>query len=341
MSPSPPRAVRSVLVLGAGGWGTALAMILQQAGHDVRLWGHDAVHARQLSLHRENTRYLPGVRLPAGIRVGSDTEIAALATGAEVILSVIPTQVLRPALLSLRQHLPRQALHVSCSKGFERETLELPSRLMAGILASERTVILSGPSHAEEVARGLPAALVVAATNSHWAQEAQALLNGPGFRLYTSSDPVGVEVAGAVKNVIAIAAGISDGLGFGDNTRAALLTRGLSEMTRLGVRLGARRETFAGLAGMGDLVATCTSVHSRNHAVGLRIAAGETLAAILGSMSKVAEGVETARALPDFTRRLGVEMPITEEVSGVLFRSKPPRQAVEALMSRESRDEAE
>jgi len=329
---------RPVLVLGAGGWGTALSMVLEQAGHDVRLWGHDARNVLELMKTRENTKYLPGVRLPEAIRVGPD--LKALAEGAGVVLSVVPTQFLRSVLASCREHLPPRALYVACSKGFERGTLDLPSRILASAMPAMRTAVLSGPSHAEEVARGLPAAVVAGSSEPGLAQEAQRLLQGPRFRVYTSSDPVGVEVAGAVKNVIALAAGISDGLGFGDNSRAALLTRGLREMTRLGTALGARPETFAGLAGMGDLIATCTSRHSRNHAVGLRIAAGETLDAVLGSMSKVAEGVDTSRALPTLASRLGVSMPITQEVHAVLFQSKPPREAVEALMARETRDEA-
>ena len=330
-----------VLVLGNGGWGTALAILLRGKGLDVRIWGHDASHAEQVERSRENPKYLPGVRLPDGIRVGSSAR--ALGEGVQTIISVVPTQFLRASLTVVRDGLPGGATltFLSCSKGFERETFELPSRVIESIFPASRVGIVSGPSHAEEVSRGLPAAVVAASTLSEVALEAQRLLGGPRFRVYTSSDPVGVEVAGAVKNVMALATGIADGLGFGDNARAALLTRGLREMTRLGEALGARAETFAGLAGMGDLIATCTSHHSRNHAVGLRIARGEALDEILRSTAKVAEGVETARALRAFSKKLGVSLPITAEVHAVLFEKRPPREAVEALMSRETRDEAQ
>jgi glycerol-3-phosphate dehydrogenase (NAD(P)+) len=277
--------------------------------------------------------------LPEAIKVGA--QVRELAAGAEAVLSVLPTQFLRPTLQAIAASLPPRALYVSCTKGFERGSLELPSHILRSLLPGARAVILSGPSHAEEVSRDLPAAVVLGSERPDWAQEAQRLLAGPRFRVYTSGDPVGVEVAGAVKNVIAIAAGIADGLGFGDNTRAALLTRGLREMGRLGLALGARSETFAGLAGMGDLIATCTSQHSRNRSVGWRLAGGESLAQILASMSKVAEGVETARTLPGLAERFSVAMPISEQVHEVLFRAKPPRQAVESLMARETRNESE
>jgi glycerol-3-phosphate dehydrogenase (NAD(P)+) len=291
-----------VLILGNGGWGTALALVLAQAGREVRVWGHDAAYAASVSAARENARYLPGVRLPPAVTVGAD--IRELASGVREVLCV-----------------------------------ELPSRILAGFLPRARIVVLSGPSHAEEVSRGLPTTVVAAAVEPAAAREVQALLSTPRFRIYTSADPVGVEVGGAAKNVIAIAAGIADGLGFGDNARAGLLTRGLREIARLGVALGGREETFAGLSGMGDLIATCTSEHSRNRAVGWRLARGETLAAILASTRKVAEGVDTTRSICALGRRLNVSLPIAEEVHRILFEGKPARGAVEDLMARKSTEE--
>ncbi len=327
-----------VLVLGNGGWGTAIGILLAQKGLEVRIWGHDASYAEQVERTRENPKFLPGLKLPDSVRVASSAR--ALSQGVSTIFCVVPTQFIRTTLSAIRAELPDSPTVVSCSKGFERATFELPSRVISAVLKGSRVGVLSGPSHAEEVARNLPAAVVAASIPRDIGLEVQRLLGGPRFRVYTSMDPVGVEVAGATKNVIALAAGIADGLGFGDNTRAGLLTRGLREMTRLGEALGARAETFAGLAGMGDLIATCTSGLSRNHTVGVRIARGETLDEILRSTSTVAEGVETARSLTSLSRTLGVYLPITMEVNAVLFQKKSPREAVEALLSRESGDEA-
>ncbi|MBI4601975.1 MAG: NAD(P)-dependent glycerol-3-phosphate dehydrogenase [Planctomycetes bacterium] len=326
-----------VLVLGDGGWGTSLAMVLHHAGRSVRLWSHDAAYARSVQETRRNPRFLPGVELPRGIEVGADIE--ALARGARCVLSVVPTQLLRAVLTALRGALPGDALYVSCSKGFERGTLVLPSRILAALLPRARIAVLSGPSHAEEVSRGLPTTVVAASSDPEGAREVQRLLATPRFRIYRSGDPLGVEVGGAAKNVIALAAGISDGLAFGDNARSGLITRGLREVTRLGMALGAREETFAGLSGLGDLVATCTSRHSRNHEVGTRIAAGESLERIVGGMQKVAEGVETTRSVCELGRKLSVDLPIAAEVHRVLFEGKAPREAVEDLMGRESKDE--
>jgi glycerol-3-phosphate dehydrogenase (NAD(P)+) len=328
---------QTVLVLGDGGWGTALAMVLCDSGHDVRVWGHDPEYCREVESTRRNARFLPGVDVPAGIRFGGDA--AELAAGAGVVLSVVPTQFLRGVLARVADALPLSAHFVSCSKGFERGTLELPSQLLRQALPGIHVVVLSGPSHAEEVSRRLPTTVVVASTDAADARRVQQLFTAPYFRIYTSSDPLGVEIAGASKNVIAIAAGISDGLGFGDNARAALVCRGAREITRLGVALGAQAETFAGLSGIGDLVVTCTSRHSRNHTVGLRIGKGESLPAILASTRTVAEGVETTRSLHELARRIDVELPITNAVHAVLFEGKPPRRAVEELMGREQKEE--
>ena len=325
------------LVLGTGGFGTALAIVLDQSGHDVRVWGNDGDYARHIETERDNSKFLPGIEIPQDIRFSG--EIAELASGAELVVSAVPTQFLRSALERLRPDLPETALWVSCSKGFERGTLARPSTLIEEVLPRASVAILSGPSHAEEVSRLLPTTVVVASERIEIAQRVQQEFSATPFRVYASDDPLGVEIAGATKNVIALAAGISDGLGFGDNARAALVCRGAREITRFGMAQGARRETFAGLSGIGDLVATCTSVHSRNHAVGERIGRGETLAEILASSEKVAEGVETTRSLHQIAEEIRVELPITSEVYAVLFEDKSPRQAVEDLLERELKNE--
>lgn len=331
------RANPPILVLGNGGWGTALAMTLHSNGHPVRVWGHDAAYCEEIEATRENRKYLPGVKIPDGILFGAD--IATLAADADTVFSVIPTQFLRTTLQSLQEHLPPRALYVTCSKGFERNTLELPSRIIQSCFDSAGIAVLSGPSHAEETSRGLPTTVVVASEDDALSAKIQQIISTDTFRVYSSSDARGVEVAGASKNVIALAAGISDGLGYGDNARAALVCRGATEITRLGAALDCGREAFSGLSGIGDLVATCTSTHSRNHKVGYRIGQGETLEEILSSSEKVAEGVETTRSMHQLAEKISVELPITTEVYRVLFENKPPRQAVGDLMGRELKRE--
>ncbi len=326
-----------ILVLGNGGWGTAIAIVLRSNGHEVRVWGHDAEYSEEIERARENTKYLAGVELPDGIVFGSD--IAALCEGADTVFSVVPTQFLRETLRSLGGGLPPAALYISCSKGFERKTLELPSEIIQSFFPGSSIAVLSGPSHAEEVSLGLPTTVVVAAGEEDICARIQLIINSSSFRVYTSSDARGVEVAGASKNVIALAAGISDGLGYGDNARAALVCRGASEITRLGAALSCARETFAGLSGIGDLVATCTSAHSRNHTVGRRIGQGESLEEILASSDKVAEGVETTRSLHQLAEKINTELPITAEVYRVLFEGKAPAAAVADLMGRELKRE--
>ena len=255
------------------------------------------------------------------------------------MFSVIPTQFLRTTLQGLQEQLPPRALYVTCSKGFERNTLELPSQVIQSCFEAAGIAVLSGPSHAEETSRGLPTTVVVASQDDTLSAKIQQIISTDTFRVYTSADPRGAEVAGASKNVIALAAGISDGLGYGDNARAALVCRGATEITRLGAALDCEKEAFTGLSGIGDLVATCTSTHSRNHKVGYRIGQGETLDEILSSSEKVAEGVETTRSMYQLAEKISVELPITTEVYRVLFESKPPRQAVGDLMRRELKRE--
>ena len=328
----------TILVLGNGGFGSALALVLLARGVSVRLWGHDAEYTERIARTRRNPKFLPGVEIPAGISVTS--ELAAALEGVDGIVSAVPTQFVRATFVRVAS-LDPTAYVVSCSKGFEKGTLERPSEILREALPSAPIGVLSGPSHAEEIARGLATTVVVASENPDVARTIQALFSTQTFRAYTSDDPIGVEFAGAAKNVIAVAAGIADGLGFGDNARAALVCRGSAEITRVGCAVGAKAETFAGLSGIGDLVATCTSEHSRNRAVGLRLGRGETLEDILKSTEKVAEGVETTRGLVALADRHGVDVPITREVHAVLFEGKDPRDAVVDLMTRAPREETD
>jgi len=328
---------KKVLILGDGGWGTAIAMLAHRRGHETRLWSHDPEYAGILRSTRRNPKFLPGVEIPAEIEISSD--FPRLAGGVTALFSVVPTQFLRAVLSRVEGDFPARADLVSCSKGIERNSLLRPSEILAERLGKKTVVVLSGPSHAEEVARGLPASVVAAAADSDAAWRTVELLSGSSLRVYANSDPLGVELAGALKNVIALAAGIADGLGLGDNARAALITRGCAEIARLGLALGARWETFMGLAGIGDLIATCTSRLSRNREVGFRIGSGETLDIILRSTEKVPEGVETTRSLVDVARKAGVDMPITREVYSVLFEDKPPREGVLSLMGRSAKEE--
>jgi glycerol-3-phosphate dehydrogenase (NAD(P)+) len=327
-------AFRRVVVIGDGGWGTALARHLFQQGVQVSLWSAFPEHVEELRRQRENRRYLPGVELPEGLAITADPFEAA--RGAELALSVVPTQFLRRTAESFEDALAGAVPVVSATKGIEIETFRTPSEILQEVLGRRPIAVLSGPSHAEEVALGLPASVVVASADEGLARSAQATISSETFRIYTHRDPKGAELGGALKNVIALAAGISDGLGLGDNAKAALLTRGIVEMARFGQAHGARTETFFGLAGLGDLATTCYSRHSRNRHVGEEIGRGKTLEKVLSEMQMVAEGVWTTRALfgPESEAR-GIPMPIAEQVHAVLFEGLDPRQAVSALMGRE------
>lgn len=322
-----------IAVLGAGAWGTALAIGLAD-GAEVVLWTRNPEHAGQMQRDGSNARYLPGHPLRC---LAVTADLAAAVAGADYLVSAVPTSGFRDLLRQLRG---AASPLVWLCKGFETGTMKLPHQVVAEEWPGRADVAaLSGPSFAQEVAAGQPAALTVAADDSEFARRAAHDLHRPRLRLYSSSDLPGVEVGGALKNVIAIAAGISDGLGFGLNARAALLTRGLAEISRLGLCLGGRQETFMGLSGMGDLILTCTGDLSRNRRVGLRLAQGESLEGILRELGHVAEGVTTAREVSRLAARLGVEMPIAEAVHRILDQDLPPREAVTALLNRELRDE--
>ncbi len=330
--------MREVAVVGAGAWGTALADLLGRNGHRVRLWAYEEEVAAAIAAGRENTPYLPGHRLHDG--VACTTDLGAAVAGVELVVSASPSQVVRQVMGRAAPHLAPGAAVVSASKGIENGSLKLMHQVLAEVLPAGVAVgALSGPSFADEVARGMPTAVSVAFRDAAAAARCQELFAGPTFRVYTLDDVVGVEVGGALKNVLALAAGISDGLGFGHNSRAALITRGLAELGRLGAALGAVPLTFLGLSGLGDLVLTCTGELSRNRSVGVRLGRGERLADILASMRAVAEGVKTCDAAVALARRVGVEVPIAEEVWKVLHAEKDPRQAVVDLMGRPSRRE--
>ncbi len=325
-------------VLGDGGWGTTLGLLLLEKGFKVRVWGVDPGYTARVQRTRANPKFLPHVSLPEGISFGSDP--GECLEGAELVVSALPTQYLRSALPVFKPFLPAGAPLVSCSKGMEEGTGLLPTQVLEEVLDPKGpVVVLSGPSHAEEVVRGLPASLVAASREPSWAEKIQETFSSDHFRVYTSRDPLGVELGGALKNIVAIAAGICDGLGLGDNAKSALMARGLAEMARFGTRLGARAETFYGLSGLGDLVTTCVSPHGRNRAVGERLGEGETLELILNSMEMVAEGIWTTRAVREKARALGVELPITEAVYRVLFLGRSPGEEVRRLMLRAPRPE--
>ena len=327
-----------ILVLGDGGWGTALAQVLDERGVHVTIWCHDAEYAEELARTRRNARYLPGVPLAERLAFTSDPQSAK---GCPIVFSVVPSAYLRSVASTFRDSISPSAVLVSCTKGIEFDTRARPSEILAQELPGRRQVVLSGPSHAEEVARRMPTTVVAASADGGLALTVQDLLTTDRFRVYTNADPIGVEVAGAVKNVLAIASGAVDGLGFGDNTKAALLTRGIVEMARFGEMLGAKRDTFWGLAGIGDLVTSCISQHGRNRAVGERVGRGEKIGDVIDSMRQVAEGVRTAKALHDLAAERAVEMPICNEVYRVIYEEKDPARALRDLMTRQLKEEAE
>ena len=324
----------NITVIGTGGWGTALAVLLHGNGHRVTLWGRLPEEVDPILAHRENKTFLPGVKIPDAIQVTLDTKTAL--RQAEMAVFAVPSHGMRPICRQVREYLPANAALVHVAKGIENETGARMSEVIAEELKTDRVVVLSGPSHAEEVGRGIPTAVVVAGRDAALAQ--QAFMN-ERFRVYTHDDIIGVELGGALKNVIALAAGCCDGIGFGDNTKAALCTRGLAEMSRLGVGMGARPETFYGLSGVGDLIVTAFSRYSRNRGFGERLGQGETAEQIAASTKTVAEGVKTAKSVWQLAQKRGVDVPISREVYAILYEGKPPKQAVRDLMKREAKPE--
>ena len=329
-----------VAVVGAGSWGTALSAVLSKKLHDVCLWAFEPEVVEQINEGRENQSYLPGIELPDNLR--STADLKAALHGAEVVVSVSPAQVVGSVMTEAAGHIEDAALIVSASKGIETKTLRRMDEVMSDVLSPAQLdgfTVLSGPSFAREVASEVPTAVVAASESADAALAVQDLFQTHYFRVYTGSDVIGVELGGALKNVSALGAGVAAGLGCGHNTLAALITRGLAEMRRLGVAMGAHASTFSGLAGIGDLVLTCNGTLSRNRTVGYRLGQGEALDTILGEMSAVAEGVATTNAVHDLAAQYGVEMPIAEEVYGILTLGTDPKEALKRLMERDPKPE--
>jgi len=329
-----------ISVLGAGGWGTTLAILLHYNGHNITLWEYNKSYAKELYKKRVNSQFLPGVSIPKEISITND--IPEAADKKNLIVLAVPSQFLRSVVKKIDHHSLKNTILVNVSKGIETGTLFTMSQMLKEVhplLAKEQLGILSGPSHAEEVSRRIPTAITAASEEIETAKTIQAAFMTSYFRVYASTDILGVELGGAFKNVIAIGAGIIDGAGFGDNTKAAIMTRGIAEISRLGLTMGAQPETFAGLSGMGDLIVTCMSKHSRNRYVGEQIGKGRKLKQVLKSMDMVAEGVETSRSASQLADQFEVETPITKEVYKILFEDKDPVKATTDLMTRDMKTE--
>lgn len=326
-----------IAVIGDGGWGTANALLLAGYGHNVTLWGAFPDYVEEMRRTRRNEKFLKGVVLPDNLKLTADR--AEAVKGAEVVVLAPPSKYFTSVVSGFKGLITSDKLLVSITKGLCEATNRRMTDLGAEILGTGPVVALAGPTHAEEVSRGIPTAIVAACVDPEKAKRVQEIWSGPLFRVYTSNDPVGVEIGGAVKNVLAISVGCSDGLGFGDNTRAALITRGLVEMKRFVLAYGGQPETLSGLAGIGDLIVTCTSVHSRNHSVGERLGKGEKIADILGSMQMVAEGVWNSKVVHEIAKKLGVEMPICELVYALCYKGFDVKDAAKAMMERKLKSE--
>jgi glycerol-3-phosphate dehydrogenase (NAD(P)+) len=332
--------VRTLAIAGAGSWGTALAIVLAQRFERVRLWVYEPDLAQRMAASRENDIYLHGLQIPTNVEIISTLQEAV--AGAQIVVSAVPSQFVRPVWEHALPVLRPEMLFVSATKGIENETLCLPSEILTQVVSkrfSPGVAVLSGPSFAQEVAHLNPTAIVISSPDRSAAECVQVSFSTPSFRLYTSSDPLGVEIGAALKNVVAIGAGVVHGLALGHNAMAALITRGLAEITRLAVAMGGKAQTLSGLAGLGDLVLTCTGELSRNRAVGMQLAAGRGIEEIVGSTQMIAEGVNTTVAARELAARHGVEMPITEQMYQMLHFGLPPREAVQRLMERSLRGE--
>ncbi len=332
--------MEKVSIIGAGSWGTALAFVLAENGHDSLIWTRRAEQADEINNQHTNKRYLPEVRLPENLNSTSELQVAV--QHAKTIVLAVPTIAMRETCRQIQQLLTEPTVFVHVSKGIDPESLERISEIIADEIDEslrEAIVVLSGPSHAEEVVLRHPTTVAAASSNMEAAEGVQDLFMNNFFRVYTNKDVIGVELGGALKNVIALAAGISDGLGYGDNAKAALITRGLAEITRLGVKMGAEQQTFSGLTGLGDLVVTCTSVHSRNWRAGNALGKGQSLETVTKEMGMVIEGVRTTKAAYQLAQQFDVNMPLTEALYSVLFGDTPPKQAVDQLMSRGKKQE--
>ncbi len=330
---------KKISVLGSGSWGTALAIMLSKKGYDISLWSWFEQEAINLKTTRENLEFLPGFIIPENVDCTSELEESV--RGANLIITAVPSHALKGIADRIRGLLNKEQIIVNVSKGLEPESLQRLSEVIKTHAQHERVAVLSGPSHAEEVAKDIPTTVVAASTDRKTAEEVQDTFMNPKFRVYTNPDIIGVEMGGALKNVIALCAGITDGLGFGDNTKAALMTRGMAEIARLGVALGAKIETFAGLSGIGDLIVTCTSMHSRNRRAGILIGQGKSIQEALKEVHMVVEGVNATKVAYELAKSVGVDMPIMNEAYNVLFCNKNPKNAVVDLMLRSKTHEIE
>ena len=323
-------------VIGAGSWGTALAILLNENGNDVTLWSHRETEAEHMRQSRECSK-LPGIKIPEAVEITSDLKQAV--SGKKVLVMVVPSRCMRETAELLKECVAPGTYVISAAKGIEDETLFTMTDILEQVLPQTDVAVLSGPSHAEEVAKLLPTTCVIGAHTEETARFLQELFMGPMFRVYISSDMLGIELGGALKNVIALAAGIADGLGYGDNTKAALITRGIAEMSRIGTAMGGRQETFNGLSGIGDLIVTCASVHSRNRKAGYLMGQGRTMREAMDEVKMVVEGVYSAKAAVALARKYNIEIPIIEQVNKVLFEDKSPKEAVTELMLRDKKIE--
>ncbi|MGN1141088.1 MAG: NAD(P)H-dependent glycerol-3-phosphate dehydrogenase [Oliverpabstia sp.] len=324
-------------VIGAGSWGTALAWLLTNNGHEVTLWSHREEDAKLLQKERENKSKLPGVIFPEGLLVTSELEMAI--EGKEVLVLAVPSPAVRSTSKKMNPYIKQGQLIVNVAKGVEADTLLTMSQIIEQEISAANVAVLSGPSHAEEVGKGLPTTCVIGAKEKETAEYLQEIFMSPVFRVYTSPDLLGIELGAALKNVIALAAGVADGMGYGDNTKAALITRGIAEISRLGIAMGARAETFFGLSGIGDLIVTCASVHSRNRKAGYLMGKGYTMQEAMDEVKMVVEGVHSAKAALSLSEKYHVEMPIIAQVNKVLFEDKKAADAVNELMLRMKKDE--
>jgi len=327
-----------ISIIGSGSWGTAIAIMLSENGHDVRLWSYSLPECEDLKTHNENRAFLPGFKIPSSVEHTTDISTCA---NADVVVCALPSFAIRATMRRLSSYIKQGQVVLNLSKGLENETLLTLSEVLREELPTAEIAVMSGPSHAEEVAQKSPTTNVVAAQKQKTANFIQDIFMNPYFRVYTHDDILGVELGGSLKNVIALCAGISDGLSFGDNTKAALMTRGIFEITRLGVAMGANVETFSGLSGIGDLIVTCTSMHSRNRRAGILIGQGKTIDEVRAEIKMVIEGINTCQAAKFLADKYQVEMPIINQAYAVLFDNKPAKEATLSLMSRDKRHESE
>ena len=329
--------MKKVTVIGSGSWGTALAVMLAEHGHEVTIWSRRQEAVDELVERRTNERYLPGVKIPA--EIGATTDRAEAVAAAEIVILAVPSRAVRQTAKDFAPYFKKEQILVNVAKGLEEGSLLRLYEVIRECVPECEVCVLSGPSHAEEVARNLPSACLIASEKEETAKLVQREFMNPRFRLYTNTDMIGVEMGAALKNIMALAAGMSDGLGFGDNTKAALMTRGMAEMQRLGMAMGGKAETFSGLSGIGDLIVTCTSMHSRNRRAGILLGQGKSLAETLETVQMVVEGVNTVQAACHMAEKYGVSMPITQAINAVLFHGKNVEDAVLELMTRDGKAE--